>query len=616
MNRFAPYLYNMKSSSLTILLKILGRNKWFYLFSSVLFISVIFFRTLEPKIFQLLLDELLIQSNSPNAVTVHTIDIPFLVSITRGFSPQISILLYFSLLYILVTFSRSIVVFGANTINAASTENALSRLRNKLFSHLQGISIHHYIHHSKGEIIQRSTNDLEVVKNFIQNNIVEVIRISFLVIFSTIIMCQINFMITIISLCLMPFVVFLSLRFYNREKIIWEKHEAESDLLNTIIQENIQGIRTIKAYANEPQAIDAFEKQNQRRLDAGIKHIELHSFYWPAMNFIVFLQIVVSNLFAVYMASQGILTIGELLGVGLYVNMMLWPLRQVSSILSNFSMAMVALQRIDELLSIPSEEDISYSSETPLQGKIEFRNVSFQYPGQKNFALKNVNFHIEAGEKVAIIGPTGSGKSTIGKLLLRLHEPIEGHIFIDNRDIRTYSKAYLRQHLGIALQNSILFSASIKENLCSVNPLATDRTIRETMETACIDSLLNLYDEGFGKMIGERGINLSGGQKQRLALARLLLKNPDVFILDDVTSYIDEINEQSILKSLKHIITCRTCIIISHKLSTIVFADKLIALEHGSINQIGRQSSLVGTEGYFNIIYNLQTEGIGVKELI
>ncbi len=603
----------MKSSSFSILLKILGRNKWSYLVSSILFIGVIFLRTIEPKVFQWLTDELVTLSKTHKAVVNHVVSFPILESITRNFSPIISTLLYFSILYVMVTFARSIVVFGANTINATSTESALSRLRNKLFSHLQGISIHHYIHHSKGEIIQRSTNDLEVVKGFIQGNIVEVIRIFFMVVFSIIIMCKINILITVISICLMPIVVVLSFRFYKREKHIWEQHEAESDLLNTIIQENIQGIRTIKAYANEPLAIDTFEKQNQRRLDAGIKHIELHSFYWPAMNFVVFLQIVVSNLCAIYLASIGVLTIGELLGIGIFVNMMLWPLRQVSSVLSNFSMAMVALQRIDELLTLPSEEDIEYISDEPIKGNIEFVNVSFQYPGQKTYALRNVSFKIEAGEKVAIIGPTGSGKSTIGKLLMRLYEPTEGTILLDGLDIRTYSKLFLRQHLGIALQSSILFSASIRENLCSVSPKATSNVIEKTMEMACISDLLTRYDEGFNKMIGERGINLSGGQKQRMALARLLLKKPDLYILDDVTSYIDELNEQSILRSLKEVINNCTCIVISHKLSSIVFADKIVALNHGRVEQIGNRETLVNIEGYFKVIYNLQTEGKAEK---
>jgi len=607
----------MKASSLSILVKILGQNKWFYLFSSALFILVIFLRTLEPKVFQWLTDELVNLGKSPQSIDKIVDRIPMMEFLLRNFNPFVSILVYFSVLYILITFTRSVVVFSAHTINAYSTENALSRLRNRLFSHLQGISMHHYVHHSKGEIIQRSTNDLEVVKNFIQNNIVEIIRISFMVIFSVSIMIRINLLVTLVSLCLMPFVVFLSFRFYKKEKKIWEKHESESDLLNNIIQENIQGIRTIKANAKEQMAINAFEHQNQRRLDAGIKHIELHCIYWPAMNFLVFLQIVISNLFGVYMTSLGYLTIGELLGVGIIVNMMLWPLRQVSSVLTNLSMAMVALQRIDELLTLPSEEDFDFNCKAPLKGEIEFRNVSFQYPGQKKFALKNVSFHINAGEKIAIIGPTGSGKSTIGKLLLRLYEPNEGTILIDNRDIRTYSKAYLRQHVGIALQNSIMFSATIKENLGAVNPSADNSMLYTAMEKASIAGLLEQSEKGLHKMIGEKGINLSGGQKQRLALSRLLLKKTDLFILDDVTSYIDEQNEQAILKSLKtHMADC-TCIIISHKLSSILFAEKIIVLNQGLVQQVGNRDILVNTDGYYNIIYNLQTEGkVPLKEFI
>ena len=223
-------------------------------------------------------------------------------------------------------------------------------------------------------------------------------------------------------------------------------------------------------------------------------------------------------------------------------------------------------------------------------------------------ALRNVSFHIKQGEKVAIIGATGSGKSTIVKLLLRFYEPTEGFILLDGRNINLYSKQFLRHRLGVALQNSILFSASIKENLKSVKTDASTKMLTNAMEMARIEDLLQKTDEGLDCMIGEKGVNLSGGQKQRLALARLILKNPDVFILDDVTSYIDEINEQAILGSFSQLMSNKTTIVISHKLSSIVFAEKVIVLNHGNVEQIGDREALANTEGYFNIIYHLQTE--------
>ena len=581
-----------------------------YLLSSLLFIGVIFCRTLEPKVFQWLTDNLVqFGKNHDASVLARLHQLSFLNFITNHFQPLVIILFYFAALYVLVTLVRSLTVFTANAINAKSTETALKRLRDKLFSHLQSISLSHYVSHSKGEIIQRCTNDLEVLKDFVQNNIVEVIRLLFMVVFSLIMLCNINVAFALVSMCLMPIVVILSFRFYHREKEIWEYHESESDKLNTIIQENIQGIRTIKAFAKEDKAIEQFEAQNQRRLEAGIKHITLHSLYWPAMNFVIFAQIVVSNLFGIYCASKGIMTLGELLGAGLFINMMLWPLKQVSNVIAKFTMAMVAIERIDELLSIPEEEGMFKKDMfDTINGEIEFRNVSFSYPGKSALALKNVSFHIKPGEKVAIIGATGSGKSTIVKLLLRFYEPTEGSILLDGRNISLYSKQFLRHNLGVALQNSILFSASIKENLKSVKTDASTRMLTNVMEMARIDDLLQKTDQGIDCMIGEKGVNLSGGQKQRLALARLILKSPDMFILDDVTSYIDEINEQAILGSLSELMSNKTTIVISHKLSSIVFAERVIVLNHGIVEQIGDRENLAEAEGYFNIIYHLQTE--------
>ncbi|NJK96419.1 MAG: ATP-binding cassette domain-containing protein, partial [Bacteroidales bacterium] len=210
---------------------------------------------------------------------------------------------------------------------------------------------------------------------------------------------------------------------------------------------------------------------------------------------------------------------------------------------------------------------------------------------------------------VAIIGPTGAGKSTIIKLLLRLYEPAEGTILLDNLDIKAYSKAYLRNHLGVALQNSILFSATIRENLRAVNPGIETAKMMDALKMASIASLIENNEAGLNKMIGEKGINVSGGQKQRLAISRLLLKKSDIFILDDVTSYLDELNEQTIMESLRKAMGNCTCILISHKLSSIFFAEKIIVLSQGTVKQSGRRNVLEKLDGYYNIIFNLQTEG-------
>jgi len=273
-------------------------------------------------------------------------------------------------------------------------------------------------------------------------------------------------------------------------------------------------------------------------------------------------------------------------------------------------MAMVASKRIKELLDIPLEEEHKTDFRIQeLKGEIEFKNVSFNYPGEPVYALKNVSFQIHAGERVAIIGPTGSGKSTIIKLLLRLYEPTSGIITLDGLLLTCYPKQFLRNRLGVALQNSVLFSATIEENLKMVQSSATESMMLDAMKKASIENILHKMKPGLKNRIGEKGVNLSGGQKQRMAIARLILKNPDVYMLDDVTSSIDELNEQAIYKEMRGMLGKKTCITISHKLLSIVFAEKVIVLNRGRIDQIGNQHTLATVEGYFNFICNLQAGG-------
>ncbi len=600
-----------KSESLQLFMNVLAHNKWSYLFSSFMFVLVIFFRTLEPKIFQLLTDVTISISNQGLEASQDVFSFQFIRFFTPFFSHEIyASLFFFALLYILVTCARSTLVFLAHILNSKSTEKMLSNLRDKLFSHLQQIPIHYFVDHSKGSIIQRSSNDLEVIKIFFQNNFVESVRIVFLVLFSLGIMMQISVMATFVSICLMPLVVYLSIRFSQEEKKIWEEHEKESDRLNTLIQENIQGIRTTKAYAAEKPAIRQFEEQNQRKLQAGLKHNHIHSSYWPVMNLVVFTQIVLSNIFTIYLTSKGLLSVGELLGIGIYVNMMLWPLRRVSSIISNYTMSMVALRRINELMQIPKEENKQLPfihSKQRLIGDIQLENVSFRYPNQQEYALKNINLSIPGGKTVALIGPTGAGKSTLYKLLLRLYEPETGSIWLDGQPLAHYPRNFLRTRCGFTLQNSILFSDTIKENMRTFSPEASQLKIQEAFRLASISELSDTNNNWMEKMIGEKGVNLSGGQKQRMALARVFLNDKDMYLFDDVTSYIDEINERTIWQSVREKVKGKTCLIVSHKVSAISFADHIIVLDKGHILAQGSPDELARKEGYYKTIIELQS---------
>jgi ATP-binding cassette, subfamily B, bacterial len=591
-----------KLSSLQVLMQVLGRNKWAYLASSVLFIGVMFMRSLEPKVFQWLTDSLLENSLYQGRGG------GFLESLVNKIGSIEGTLVFFGLMYVAIALVRGTGAFLAHYINALSTENAMERLRNRLFAHLQSIPMYQYVIHSKGEIVQRSTNDLEVAKGFIQNNFVEVVRIFSMLFFSTAMVASISLWATFISLVLMPIVVVMSLAFYKRQRLVWERHERQSDALNNLIQENIQGIRTTKAFGMGHAAIESFEKRNRMKLETGISHFRLHSYYWPAMNLVVFLQIVVSNLACIYMASIGMLSIGEMLAVGLFVNMMLWPFRKLSEILSNFTMAMVALERIGELLALEPEDTGGGIQPESISGSIVFDKVGFKYPGQHSWAIYDISFSLAPGERLALVGPSGSGKTTVLLLLMGMYKPTEGNIYIDSKPVSSYSTHTLRTKIGMALQSSIMFSDSVLGNMLSVSPEASEQAVYSCMKAAQIDSIAGGSHAGLAKMIGEKGVNLSGGQKQRMAIARLLLKNPDVIVLDDSTSYIDEGNEAALLKELDKFASGKTCIFVSHKLSALRFCGKVAALDSGRLLQYGLHDMLLQQPGYCRTMYQLQTD--------
>ncbi len=518
------------------------------------------------------------------------------------------ILISLGIMYMAISGLRGGFLLGASTLTASSTERAIKRLRDYLFAHIQKLPMQYFTKVSRGELIQRSTGDIDTVKAFIHGQVVDIVRLVAIFVFAFVMMYIANPTLAFISIAMSPLMLFGSYFFFKQERKVWEVHEAEADKLNAIVQENLNGIRTVKAFANEDYEMEKFDRQNREKLKIGLKHGLLHTFYWPLSDMMVFIQIIISVMAGGYFAITQQITIGELLAFYTYFMMISWPMRQVGRTLSKLGMTMVAIERIYEILDAKEEPRHGNKPVERLIGDIEFRNVSFRYDKDApENVLKNISFKLQPGEKVAIIGPTGAGKSTIINLLVGLYQPDEGEILIDGEDVGQFSKADLRKRIGFVLQTPFLFSTTVKENITYANPQAEAHEIENSAQVAQVHKIEDVLSNGYETVIGENGVTLSGGQKQRVSLARTLVAMPDILILDDVTSAVDAETEHAIFDALAEPMSRKTTIIISHRITSIQQADRILVLENGRIVQEGTDEDLETRDGYYKKIHAIQS---------
>ena len=592
---------------------ILDRWKMHYVFASSLMIIALFVRSLEPKILQIAVDNVIafFASNGEDGQFGDDAISQFFYRIL----PDVEIgnvgwvLLALGGLYLAISLLRGGFLLAAHALTSASTEKAIKQLRDRLFSHIQKLPMSYFTTVSKGELIQRSTGDIRTVRGFIISQVVELIRMTAIFIFSFYMMYIINVQFALIAIAFSPLLIASSFWFFKKESKVWRKHEKEADRLNTIVQENLNGIRTVQAFANEDYEVERFYAQNNRKLDVGMQQTVLHALFWPGSDFVVNLQLTLTVVAGGYFALSQQITVGELLAFYSYAMMVSWPMRQIGRVLSQMGMALVAIERIYEVLLAKEESLEGDELDEPLHGTIEFRNVSFGYTGKEDeeHVLKDISFKIDPAEKVAIIGPTGSGKSTIINLLVGLYDPDEGDILIDGKNIRELSKKALRRRIGVAMQNSFLFSTTVRANMAYTNPAIEDEHVLQAAQIAQVTKIEPVLPDGYSTMVGEKGVSLSGGQRQRVSIARTLVADPDILVLDDVTSAVDTETEHEILDGLKDIMQDKTTIIISHRINTIQKAERILVLEHGTIIQEGTHHELEEQPGYYRQIHTIQS---------
>jgi len=508
--------------------------------------------------------------------------------------------------------------FAYHKALALAAEGLIKRLRDNLYSHIQNLPYEWHIGIQTGDIIQRCTSAVDIVRGFVSSQLVEIVRTIALVTFAYSILFPMNATLALASFVFLPIIFSYSYFFLHKTVVNFlAADEAEGQLL-AIAQENFTGVRVVRAFGRERYEIDRFDRQNRHYAELWMKLGKMLSTYWGLGDTITGLQIITICVVGAMEAANGGITIGEFIVFLTYNSMIIWPVRGLGRVLTEAGKTKVALERLQEILDTPAEYDVFDSPgsnlETPIDGDIEFDRVNFSYgmaPGDAAPVLRDVSFTVKRGTTLGILGATGSGKTTIAHLLCRLYDLKdgceEGAIRIGGVDIRKYKRRWLRENVGIVLQEPFLFSRTIRENIASLSPRHSFERIREAARLAQVDETIEQFEEGYDTIVGERGVTLSGGQRQRVAIARTILKETPILIFDDSLSAVDTETDAKINAALRRRTKGVTTIIIAHRISSVSKADKVVVMENGRVAESGSPLELLEKDGIYRRIHGMQS---------
>ncbi|HHY82500.1 MAG TPA: ABC transporter ATP-binding protein [Clostridiales bacterium] len=497
-------------------------------------------------------------------------------------------------------------VFLRGKWSAKASESIAKRLRDRLFEHLQNLPYDYHVKAETGDLIQRCTSDVETIRRFLAVQLVEVGRALFMLTGALIIMLSLDVRMTLLSLIVVPLIFGFSLVFFMKvQKAFLQADEAEGRLSNTL-QENLTGVRVVRAFGRQAFETEKFDSRNVEYRDLSYKLVRILAVYWAVSDSIALLQIGIVVVVGAFLAARGEITLGTLLVFFSYVNMLLWPIRQLGRILSDMGKTLVSVGRIQEILDQEEETQDPGCIMPPIAGDIVFDNVSFEYEKGRP-VLKNISFEVKQGQTIAILGPTGSGKSSLIHLLQRLYDYTEGSITIGGVELKKIDKKWLRRNIGVVLQEPFLFSKTIRENIGIAKRSVTDREIYEASRIAAVHTFVEDFEQGYETPVGERGVTLSGGQKQRVAIARTLIPDTSILIFDDSLSAVDTETDAAIRKELRKRSKDVTTFIISHRIATLSEADKILVLEDGRLVQSGTHDELINQPGLYQRIWSIQS---------
>ncbi len=592
-----------KNQKAGLLFSFLKGTKW-YFFLTILFAGVTALADMiQPQIIRLTVDNVIEGKPSEFADWVNKI-----VEKIGGFGYLKEHIWIPALAVVIVATIQIFSQYSNRVYNTKASETLVKNMRDRVFTHIEHLPFAWFMQNKTGDIIQRCTSDIETTKNFLSEQLTSIFRIILMLILSISFMVSMNPLLTVIALIPMPFIVMFSFLFHKKMHKAFRECDENEGKLSAMAQENLTGVRVIRAFGQERSEIKKFKAQNKFYTDLWVKMSKLMGRFWILSDVISGLQVmIVVTAGAIFCVKRG-LSNGEYIAFISYNAILAGPFRQLGRMISDFSRATVSIDRIFYIMHSPVEVDEPDAVEVPMDGDIKFENVSFGYENSPEL-LHNISFDMKSGSTIGILGGTGSGKSTLMLLLDKLYElpPQNGRITIGSTDIRKIKTEYLRKNIGMVLQEPFLFSRTVYENIGIADDSLTLDDVRAAAKAAALDESITSFPKAYDTLVGERGVTLSGGQKQRTAIARMLIGNYPIMIFDDSLSAVDTQTDAKIRKEISERFGKASVILISHRITTLSSADKIIVLDHGKISEEGTHDELKSAGGIYQKIYETQT---------
>ncbi len=516
-------------------------------------------------------------------------------------------LLFTAVAFVLLSAGRGIFAFFSGVLKASASEGIALRIKDYMFDHLQHLPFRYHDQQQTGELIQRATSDIDAIRRFYADQAIGIGRILLLFFVNFFALLALHWQLTLVSVIVVPVVLVMSLYFFRKVSAAYEERQKQDAIVSNVLQENLTGVRVVKAFARQPFEIDRFEEENTQLFKLGIRFMYMHATYWPVVDLLTGFQMIFAFFLGATLVISGDMTVGTYVSFTAMIGWIINPMRNLGRLIVQMSTGMVSYDRIAEVVA-EDWEKLGIKDKSPkedIEGHIIFKDVNFAYEHDMP-VLHDINFEVQPGQTIALLGSTGSGKTSLMALLPRFYG-YEGSITLDGIELTEYPRHFLRANIGIVEQEPFLFSRSIYENITYGVPgeVSKDDVIAAA-KAAAVHDVIMTFPDAYETLVGERGVTLSGGQKQRIALARTLLKNPRILILDDATSSVDTQTESEIREALSRMMKQRTSFIIAHRIQSVMDADLILVLDKGRIVQHGTHEELMQVPGTYRQTYDMQ----------